>query len=221
MVLTMSEGVKGIRVTKTFGAEAQELERFRRRNRAVRDQQEAIFRRVSQFGPLVSFITAIDIAILLLYGGSLVSRDALTLGQLVVFAGLLQQWAAQITGMANIVNTLEQSVTAAKRVFEVLDAPIEVESPAAPAPLAACRGAIRFENVSFGRESRLALDGIDFAVEPGRCVAFVGATGAGKSTLLGLVPRFADPARGRVLIDGVDVRALDLDLLRRNIGVVF
>ena len=221
MVLTMSEGVKGIRVTKTFGAEAQELERFRRRNRAVRDQQEAIFRRVSQFGPLVSFITAIDIAILLLYGGSLVSRDALTLGQLVVFAGLLQQWAAQITGMANIVNTLEQSVTAAKRVFEVLDAPIEVESPAAPAPLAACRGAIRFENVSFGRESRLALDGIDFAVEPGRCVAFVGATGAGKSTLLGLVPRLADPARGRVLIDGVDVRALDLDLLRRNVGVVF
>ena len=237
MVLAMSEGVKGIRVTKTFGAEAHELERFRRHNRAVRDQQEEIFLRVSRFAPTVSFITAIDIAILLGYGGALVGRDALTLGQLVVFAGLLQRFATQITGMATIVNTLEQSVTAARRVFEVLDAPLEVASPAQPSALAApersegerlplgtsfrCRGAIRFEDVSFGHEARLALDGVDFAVEPGRCVAFVGATGAGKSTLLGLVPRFADPARGRVLIDGVDVRALDLDVLRRSVGVVF
>jgi ATP-binding cassette subfamily B protein len=221
MVLAMAEGVKGMRVTKTFGAEAQELERFRRRNRAVRDQQEQIFRRVSRFGPTVSFVTAIDIAILLGYGSSLVARDALTLGQLVVFAGLLQQFSTQITGMATIVNTLEQSVTSARRVFEVLDAPVEVESPARPAPLAACRGAIRFEAVSFGHEGRLALDGVDFAVEPGRCVAFVGATGAGKSTLLGLVPRFADPVSGRVLIDGVDVRALDLEVLRRSVGVVF
>jgi ATP-binding cassette subfamily B protein len=224
MVLAMSEGVKGIRVTKTFGAEAHELERFRVRNHAVRDQQEQIFLRVSRFAPMVSFITAIGVAILLLYGGALVARDVLTLGQLVVFAGLLQQFSTQITGMATIVNTLEQSVTAARRVFEVLDAPVEVESPAAPAPLADCRGALRFENVSFAfahMGGRLALDDIDFAVEPGRCVAFIGATGAGKSTLLGLVPRFVDPARGRVLIDGVDVRALALDVLRRNVGVVF
>jgi ATP-binding cassette subfamily B protein len=221
MVLAMSEGVKGIRVTKTFGAEAHELERFRRHNRAVRDQQEEIFRGVSRFGPTVSFITAVDIAVLLAYGGALVGRDALTLGQLVVFAGLLHQFSGQISGMANIVNTLEQSVTAARRVFEVLDAPAEVESAAAPAPLGACRGAIRFEEVSHSHGDRLALDGVDFAVEPGRCGAFVGATGAGKSTLLGLVPRFADPARGRVLIDGVDVRALDLNTLRRNVGFVF
>src|SRR6185436_9871392 len=136
MVLAMSEGVKGIRVTKTFGAEAQELERFRRHNHAVRDQQEQIFRRVSRFGPTVSFITAISIAILLGYGGALVAEGAMTLGQLVVFAGLLQQFSTQITGMATIVNTLEQSVTAARRVFEVLDAPVEVQAPAAPAPAA-------------------------------------------------------------------------------------
>src|SRR4029077_10775316 len=140
---------------------------------AVRDQQEQIFRGVSRFGPIVSFITAIDVAILLLYGGALVARDALTLGQLVVFAGLLQQFSTQITGMATIVNTLEQSVTAARRVFEVLDARLEVASPAAVAPLAACRGAVRFETVSFGfaGRGRLALDDVDFAVEPGRCVA--------------------------------------------------
>ena len=183
MVLAMSEGVKGIRVTKTFGAEAHEQERFRRRNRAVRDQQEQIFRRVSRFGPTVSFITAIALAILLLYGGALVARDALTLGQLVVFAGLLQQFSTQITGMATIVNTLEQSLTAARRVFEVLDAPIEVQAPPQPAPLAACRGAVRFEEVSFGYggpptlapDGRLALDKIDFAVERPRQVSRVDA----------------------------------------------
>jgi len=226
MVLTLSEGIKGMRVTKTFGAEAQELERFRGKNRAVRDQQEQIFQRVSRLGPTVSFVTAINVAILLLYGGALVARQAMTLGQLVVFAGLLQQFATQIAGMAAIFNTLEQSVTAARRVFEVLDAPLEVATPPDAIALPAGGGApgeIRFDGVSFGYEAggRLALDAIDVTVAPGRCVAFVGATGGGKSTLLALVPRFFDPTAGRVLIDGVDVRRLDLDGLRRNVGFVF
>ena len=201
------------------------LERFRGKNRAVRDQQEQIFRRVSRLGPTVSFVTAINVAILLLYGGTLMARQALTLGQLVVFAGLLQQFATQIAGMAAIFNTLEQSVTAARRVFEVLDAPLEVETPPDAIALPAGGGApgeIRFEGVSFGYEpGRPALDAIDVTIAPGRCVAFVGATGGGKSTLLALVPRFFDPTAGRVLIDGTDVRRLDLDGLRRNVGFVF
>ena len=160
MVLAMSEGVKGIRVTKTFGAEAQELERFRGRNRAVRDQQEQIFRRVSRFAPTVSFITAIDIAILLGYGGALVARDAMTLGSWWCSPGCCSSSRRRSPGMATIVNTLEQSVTAARRVFEVLDAPVEVESPAPPAPLAACRGAVRFEDVSFGHGGALVLEAV-------------------------------------------------------------
>ncbi len=154
MVLTLSEGIKGMRVTKTFGAEAQELERFRGKNRAVRDQQEQIFRRVSRLGPTVSFVTAINVAILLLYGGVLVARQSLTLGQLVVFAGLLQQFATQIAGMAAIFNTLEQSVTAARRVFEVLDAPLEVETPPDPIALPAGGGA-RGGDPLRGRQLRL------------------------------------------------------------------
>jgi ATP-binding cassette subfamily B protein len=224
MVLALSEGVKGMRVTKTFGAEAQELERFRGKNRAVRDQQEQIFRRVSRLGPTVQFVTAINVAILLLYGGALVARGTMTLGQLVVFAGLLQQFATQISGMAAIFNTLEQSVTAARRVFEVLDAPLEVETPpdAVPLPAGSHRGEIKFEGVSFGYQpGSAALSAIDLTIPAGRCVAIVGATGGGKSTLLALVPRFFDPAAGRVLVDGVDVRRLHLDDLRRHVGFVF
>jgi ABC-type multidrug transport system fused ATPase/permease subunit len=222
VVLAFSEGVKGIRVTKTFGAEPAELRRFADRNRALRDQQERIFKRVSRFAPTVSFITALCLAILLLYGGGLVARGSMTLGQIVVFAGLLQQFASQVSSMATIVNTLEQSLIAARRVFEVLDAPLEIVSAPGAIRLAQSTGRVQFEGVSFAYvDSAPVLSEIDLSVEPGQCVALVGATGAGKSTLLSLIPRFYDPARGRVLIDGTDLRELELGSLRRSIGVVF
>ncbi|HLV66042.1 MAG TPA: ABC transporter ATP-binding protein [Polyangiaceae bacterium] len=222
LVLAMSEGVHGIQVTKVFGREAEELERFRRKNRAVLEQQTAIFRRVSRFTPGVGFITHLDTAILLLYGGSLVSRQVLTLGELIVFAGLMQQFSGQITSMAGIVNTLQQSLAGARRVFEVLDAPIEVAAPATPRRLGRARGRVRFEHVSFAYEAgRRVLDDLNFEVPPGASLAIFGATGAGKSTLISLVPRFFDVSQGRVLVDGHDVRELDLDELRRRVGVVF
>jgi ATP-binding cassette subfamily B protein len=107
-------------------------------------------------------------------------------------------------------------------VFEVLDAPLEVQSPSKPHPLERITGAIRFQKVGFSYPSGLeALHDVDFEVRAGECVAIVGITGAGKSTLLELIPRFRDPTAGAVLIDGVDVRTLDLELLRRKIGLVF
>ena len=222
MVLAMSEGIQGIQVTKVFGREEQELERFSQKNRDVRDQQRRIFRNVSRFSPTVGFISQLNIGVLLLYGGWLVAGHKLSLGSLIVFAGLLQQFSAQVSSMAGIVNTLQQSLIGARRVFEVLDAPLDVQSPPNPVPLAKVRGRLRFENVDFTYHSgTVALKGVDFEVEPGSCVAILGETGSGKSTLLGLIPRFYDPGAGRVLVDGEDVRNLELDFLRRQIGLVF
>jgi ATP-binding cassette, subfamily B, bacterial len=222
MVLAMSEGIHGIQVTKVFGREAQEFARFGEKNRAVLAQQQGIFRRVSRFGPTVQFITQVDVAILLTYGGYLVSRATLTIGDLIVFAGLLQQFSAQISSMAGVINTLQQSLTGARRVFEVLDAPLEVQNPKNPVRLTRLSGQIRFENVEFQYQpGDPVLRGIDFQVQPGKCVAVLGLTGAGKSSLLSLIPRFYDATHGRVLLDGVDVRELELDALRRNIGLVF
>jgi len=155
-----------------------------------------------------------------------VARQAMTLGELVVFAGVLQQFAGQISGMAGIRNTLAQSLAAARRVFEVLDAPIEIASPPAPRRLPRLpphqRGGLRFEGVSFAYgDGPPVLSGIDLTVAPGQCVALFGPTGCGKSTLLGLIPRFFDPRAGRIHIDGVELRELDLEDLRRNVGVVF
>src|SRR5262245_39929211 len=147
MVLAMSEGIRGLLVVKTFGREDYELSRFERHNHEVRAQQHAIFRKVSRFSPTISFISQSNLAILLVYGGSLVARDALSLGELIVFAGLLQQFSAQVSSIAVIVNTLQQSLTGARRVFEVLDAPLDVASPADPVRRARIEGRIRFENV--------------------------------------------------------------------------
>ena len=222
MVLAMSEGVSGIQVTKVFGREQAEQARFEGHNALVRDQQTAIFVRVSRFGPTIDFISQLNIGVLLLYGGTLVARGAMTLGDLIVFAGLLQQFSAQVSSMAGIVNTLQQSLTGARRVFEVLDAPLEVEDPRQPARPAELSGRIRFEQVEFGyAKEQPVLTELSFEIEPGACVAVLGGTGSGKSTLLSLIPRFYDPTGGRILLDGVDLRDLGLDYLRRNIGLVF
>ena len=222
MVLAMSEGVSGIQVTKVFGREQPELERFESHNRLVRDQQRAVFVTVSRFGPTIDYITQLNIGVLLLYGGSLVARRALSLGDLIVFAGLLQQFSAQVSSMAGIVNTLQQSLTGARRVFEVLDAPLEVADPAQPRQPRELSGRLCFEGVAFGYDAaQPVLSDLSFEIEPGACVAVLGATGAGKSTLLSLIPRFYDPTAGQILLDGVDLKQLGLDYLRRNIGLVF
>jgi ATP-binding cassette subfamily B protein len=222
LVLAMSEGMHGIQVTKVFGREDHELARFAAKNRALLEQQRSIFRRVSRFTPTVGFVTHLDTAILLVYGGYLVVQHALTLGELIVFAGLLQQFSGQVSSMAGIVNTLQQSLASARRVFEVLDAPIEITSPAQPRRLVTARGSVRFKRVSFGyTPGQPVLHELEFNVEPGRRVGIFGPTGAGKSTLMSLIPRFYDATSGRVTIDGIDVRELELSELRRQIGVVF
>ncbi|MDX2054553.1 MAG: ABC transporter ATP-binding protein [Polyangiaceae bacterium] len=222
MVLRIAEGTKGIHVLKVFGQERKEHERFVERNLAVKEQQTAIFRAVSVYGPSVQFLSQLNVAVLLGYGGWLVCEKELTLGSLIVFTGLLQQFGVQVRTMATVVDVLQQSLSGARRVFEVLDAQVEVQSPSAPVRPSRIQGALKFENVSFAfGPEQAALNDITFELKPGQCVAILGGTGSGKSTLLSLIPRFYDPTAGRVLLDGVDLRSLDLDILRRNVGVVF
>jgi ATP-binding cassette subfamily B protein len=228
MVLTMSEGIHGIQVTKVFGREPEELMRFEKKNRAVVDQQQDIFRLASNFSASVSFTSQINIAVVLGYGGWLVSRTRLSLGELIVFANVLAQFGAQISAMARVVNTLSQSLAGARRVFDVLDAPIEIRSPEpplgdqGPSRHQGIQGRVCFENVSFAYPNgRIALRDVSFEVQAGTCLGILGATGAGKSSLLGLIPRFYDVSSGSVSIDGHDVRKFEVDFLRRSVGVVF
>jgi ATP-binding cassette subfamily B protein len=210
-------------VVKGFGREEENRERFLAHNSAVLTQQYNIFWQVSLFSPTAGFLTRINTAVLLGYGGWLVVQGRLPLGAgLVVFAGLLDQFAGQVNNVATIVNSIQQSLIGARRVFEILDAPIDVRTPTDAVRRPRLEGAVRFEGVSFeyGRLDPVVRD-IDLTVKPGECVAILGATGAGKSVLMSLIPRFYDVSKGRILVDGIDVRRLHLDDLRRNIGTVF
>lgn len=223
MVRYLAESIQGIPVVKGFGREDESRREFARRNDAVLTQQLGIFFRVSLFTPAVGFLTRVNITVLLGYGGWLVIRGDLALGTgLVVFAGLLEQFSGQVNNIAVLLNSVQQSLIGARRVFEILDAPLEIQDPADPVPLDQCRGRVTFEDVWFGYEpGQQVLHGVSLDVAPGRCVAILGMTGAGKSALMSLVPRFYDPQAGRVLIDGIDVRRVRVDELRRQIGLVF
>ena len=241
MVLLFSESVRGMQTVKGFAAEAHQVHRFEAANDRVSSQQRRIFWDLSIFTPGTQMLSQLSLVILFAYGGWLYVQGKIALGGgLVVFAGLLQQFTGQVANISTIANSIQQSLAAARRVYEVLDAPLEVESrPGAQDP-GRLSGQITFENVTFGyangghvhentadpsatalAPAKPALTNVSFSVQPGQIVGIFGMTGSGKSTLLGLIPRFYDPQQGRVLANGKDLRDLNLDDYRRQIGIVY
>jgi ABC-type multidrug transport system fused ATPase/permease subunit len=223
LVLQFSESVRGAQTVKSFAVEARRIQLFDEGNHRVSNQQRRIFWDLSIFTPITQLLSQLSLVILFAYGGWLYSQGKIPLGGgLVVFAGLLQQFTGQVSGISNIANSVQQSFTAARRVFEVLDTPLEVQNRPDAINPGLLRGRIEFERVSFAYNADVpVLRDISFVAEPGQIVGVFGMTGAGKTTLLGLVPRFYDPQAGRILIDGTDLRELDLDACRRQIGIVY
>jgi ATP-binding cassette subfamily B protein len=223
LVLVFSESVRGMQTIKGFAAEPYQVARFEQGNDNVSAQQQRIFRNLATFTLGTQFLSQLSLVILFAYGGWLYVQGRVPLGSgLVVFAGLLQQFNGQVANITTIANSVQQSFTAARRVFEVLDTPDEVQvSPTAVVPKR-LTGSVRFEQVTFGyRPAADVLESISFEAAPGQVIGIFGTTGAGKSSLLALIPRFYDPRRGRVLADGHDLRNLDLDGYRRQIGIVY
>lgn len=223
MVLLFSESVRGMQTVKGFAAEPHQVRRFEEANDRVSSQQRKIFWDLSVFTPGTQMLSQLSLVILFAFGGWLYVQGKIPLGSgLVVFAGLLQQFTGQVANISTIANSVQQSLAAARRVFEVLDTPFDVQNkPGAIAPLR-LTGRMVFENVTFGYHlDKPVLTDVSFEAKPGQIIGIFGMTGAGKSTLLGLVPRFYDPQQGRVLADGRDLRDLELDTFRRQIGIVY
>ncbi len=223
MVLLFSESVRGMQTVKGFAAEAHQVRRFEAANDEVSAQQRKIFWDLSIFTPGTQMLSQLSLVILFAYGGWLYVQGQIPLGSgLVVFAGLLQQFTGQVATLSTLANTVQQSLAAARRVFEVLDTPVDVQSrPGAIVP-GRLTGDLVFENVEFGyHPDKPVLRGLSFEAKPGQVIGIFGMTGTGKSSLLGLIPRFYDPKVGRILVDGVDLRDLDLDAYRRQIGIVY
>ena len=223
LVLQFSESVRGMQTVKGFAAEQHAIRRFDAINDEVSAQQGKIFWALSTFTPGTQMLSQVSLVILFGYGGWLYARGQIPLGSgLVVFAGLLQQFTGQVTNLSNIANTIQQSLAAARRVFEVLDTPIEVQNRPTAINPPQLTGQMIVENLSFCYHAdKPVLRDVSFVVKPGQTVGIFGLTGAGKSTLLGLIPRFYDPTAGRILADGHDLRDFDLDAYRRQIGIVY
>ena len=176
MILHVAETAQGIQTIKGFAREREQFAIFQASNEAVFDQQQSIFWRVSTFVPSIGLLTQFNIFVLLAYGGHLVIVGELPLGAgMVVFAGLLQQFSGQISNIAQIANTIQQSLAGARRVFEVLDAPVEVLSPQNALHLPHAQGAVRFENVTFAYNSsdESVLRDITFEARPGECIGIL------------------------------------------------
>ncbi|MBN2984010.1 ABC transporter ATP-binding protein [Cohnella algarum] len=217
----LNESIQGIRVTQAF-AQAQENTEFFEgmNNSSIRSWNRASA--LNQlFGPIIEVTSAVGTLILLLYGTHLIRTDAITVGVLVAFFSYVSNFWEPITRLGQMYSQLLIAMSSAERIFEYLDEkPVVAERPDAR-ELPAVTGHVRFDQVEFGYEAdRPALRSIDLDIKPGMTVALVGHTGSGKSTIVNLLCRFYDTVKGRVLIDGIDVRDVKLDDLRSQIGIV-
>jgi subfamily B ATP-binding cassette protein MsbA len=216
----LQEAIEGQRVVKLFGGQRYEAERFDEQVNRVRryTMKQAAAAAVSV--PIVQFIAAVALAVIIYLATLQSSANQLTVGGFVSFITAMLMLTAPLKRLTSVNEQLQKGLAAAESVFELLDQPPEPDS--GTLELARARGEIRFEDVAFsyGDAAQPALDGINLVIAPGETVALVGASGSGKSTLASLVPRFYHPTRGRILLDGHDLENLRLESLRANIALV-
>jgi ATP-binding cassette, subfamily B, multidrug efflux pump len=217
----MQENLTGMGVVQLFRRE----ERARAAFDAVnRDHADANLRQMfyyAVFYPAIDLLAALAVAAILLYGGSSVLSGTLTVGALVAFVQYSERFWRPISDLSEKFNILQAAMASAERIFTLLDTEVRVVTKEHPTVLPAVRGRVAFENVSFAyQDEDFVLRDVSFAVDPGRSVALVGATGAGKTTVISLLSRFYDVSAGRVTLDGVDVRELDLAQLRSSLAIV-
>ncbi|BAS28888.1 ABC transporter ATP-binding protein [Limnochorda pilosa] len=217
----LQEMLGAIRVVKAFTLQRSLQGRFDQENEAGFEAQMKSVQLEATVTPVVELVTAVGVAAILWVGGWEILHGRMDAGGFMSFVGYLALVLGPVGGISHTSAQLQQAAAAAQRVFELLDEPDRVAEPPVPRRLPRCKGRVSFEDVWFAYEpGQWVLRGIDLKVEPGQRVALVGPSGAGKSTLVNLIPRFYDVARGTVRVDGIDVRELSIEDLRRAIGLV-
>ncbi|HEV7397166.1 MAG TPA: ABC transporter ATP-binding protein [Pyrinomonadaceae bacterium] len=217
----LQEHFAGAQTVQIFNAEAKSVRRFAAINDDHRKANIDTIFYYAVFFPLVDFVGAIGIALIVWFGGYRVMHGALSLGALVAFIQYSGSLFQPIRDISDKYNVLQAAVVASHRIFRALDLPLAITPPEQPLKTGRALGHIEFQNVWFAyKEEDWVLKDVSFTVDSGQSVAFVGHTGSGKTTITNLLMRFYDVQRGRILLDGVDIRDWDLKTLRQNFAVV-
>lgn len=216
----IAESYGGVRVVQAFAREASSQERFdevNNDNRVANIQANTLS---SMLLPVVELCNAASTVAVIAYGGWLMVHGESTLGVLVAFLAYITRFFQPVRTLTQFYNQLQAATAAAEKVFELLDEPVTVNEAATPVRLGQVQGEVEFRDVTFSYGREPVLDGVSFHADPGELVALVGHTGAGKTTIASLLARFYDPVQGAILLDGVDLRDVSFETLRRSVGLV-
>jgi ATP-binding cassette, subfamily B, bacterial len=213
--------LSGIRLVKAFGQEKREKERFTVAATYMQDSIRGVQMKIATFNPTMAFVFNLGGLLIWYVGGETVLDKKMSLGTLVAFATYLSMFYQPIQAMSVFSNWVTSFMSAGQRVFEVLDAVPSIRPSAQPVAMPDMKGAIEFRNVTFGYDPyNPILRNVSMTIEPGQFIGICGRSGAGKSTLINLICRFYDPQRGKVLIDGIDIRDIEPGDLHRQVGLV-
>ena len=215
------EHLAGINEIQSFVQERKTMDRFTSVNTDLMYQHKRSILYYAVFFPIVELIGAISLALIVWYGGGQVVQEAITFGTLVAFIQYVEMFYRPIRDLAEKYNVLQSAMAAAERVFNILDTKSDIKVPENPVPLTNFSGSIKYSNVDFGyNNDQRILHDISFDIKPGEKVALVGATGSGKTTSVSLICRFYDIENGSIKFDSVDIRDLDPQVVRSQIGLV-
>jgi ATP-binding cassette subfamily B protein len=220
----LQENLQGVQVVKGFAREPHEIDKFHEQSQEVFRRRVNIIRYFSINFPAMSVIVFFSTALILWFGGREVLSGNMTIGTLVAFNGYVAMLGMPARRVGFFVNMLSEALASAERIFELLDEPIMIRSPSDAQELERLQGHVELKDVSFRypNSDEYVLHDIDLEAEPGQVIALLGKTGSGKTTVVNLIPRFYDVPRGKgqVLVDGIDVKQVELSSLRSQIGIV-
>ena len=215
----VQENISGNRIVKAFSKEDYEIEKFNRQNAFYKEANMDTIQVTQHYLPILEFLASFLTVVMIFVGGILVIYDQMTIGDLMIFNGLLWALNNPMRSAGYLINDSQRFIAASAKIRELLATESKIQNHENAHAPERIKGRIEFKNVSFSFEDTDALKKVSFKVEPGQTVGIIGHTGAGKSTLINLICRFYEPVSGQVLVDGKDIRSYDIKTLRESIAM--
>lgn len=222
MISYLDEALSGIKIIKAFNATERIKQKFHNENVRYSDLGRKMAYRQQLGSPVSEFLGVLMVAVILLYGGSLVISDQseLSAAEFITYIAIFSQVMRPAKAITESFSTIHAGIAAGERVLELIDEKPSIQDQAQPFVIKGLEKGITFEHVHFSYHQKAVLTDVSFFIPKGKTVALVGSSGGGKSTLMDLIPRFLDVTKGKILIDGLDIRSVDSNSLRANIGIV-